>query len=93
MTPEQSRAARAWLGWSQVELAKRANVSLRTIQSFEKGETTPFPNNINAIRRVLEEAGLRFIFDTAGMGAGIFRYGAEIDVPDVLRRASGHTKS
>jgi hypothetical protein len=40
---EQSRAARGWLGWSQAELAKRAYVSLRTVQGFEKGEKAPTP--------------------------------------------------
>src|SRR5437764_2132 len=88
MTPEQSRAARAWLGWSQLDLAKRANVSLRTVQSFEKGETTPFANNISAMRRSLEESGLRFIFDVAGIGAGIFRDGVKIDFTSLSTASS-----
>jgi transcriptional regulator with XRE-family HTH domain len=79
MSPEQSRAARGWLGWSQLELSKRANVSPRTVQAFEKGETAPLPNNIAAIRRALEQAGLRLIFDRAGIAAGIVRDDIEID--------------
>jgi transcriptional regulator with XRE-family HTH domain len=73
MTPEQSRAARGWLGWSQMELARRANVSVRTVQAFEKGETTPLPNNIAAIRRAIEAAGIRPLFDGKGEAAGIAR--------------------
>jgi transcriptional regulator with XRE-family HTH domain len=78
LSPEQSRAARAWLGWSQAELAKGANVSLRTIQAFEKGGRVPMANNITAIRRVLEIAGIRFLFARNGTAAGIARREAEI---------------
>src|SRR5438309_1302524 len=35
MTPEQYRAARAWLGLSQQELATRANVAKNTVHLFE----------------------------------------------------------
>lgn len=82
MSPEQSRAARAWLGWSQLELAKRANVSLRTVQAFEKGQRAPMPNNILAMRRALEEAGIRLVFDRAGMAAGVARRDADIGAHD-----------
>ena len=81
MTPEQSRAARAWLGWSQLELAKRASVSLRTVQAFEKGETAPIANNIAAMRRALQEAGIRLVFDRTGIAAGIARQDADISFP------------
>ena len=81
MTPEQSRAARAWLGWSQLDMAKRANVSLRTIQAFERGESSPLATNIAAMRRVVEEAGIELIFDRTGMAAGILRRDAEFGFP------------
>ena len=77
LSPEQSRAARAWLGWSQAELAQEANVSLRTIQAFEKGGRVPMANNITAIRRVLEIAGIELVFDRTGKAAGILRSDAE----------------
>lgn len=73
MTPEQSRAARAWLGWSQGELAKRANVSLSTVHDFERGHRIPTSNNLGAMRRAIEEAGVRLLFDDAGQGSGIER--------------------
>jgi DNA-binding XRE family transcriptional regulator len=78
MSPEQSRAARAWLGWSQAELAKLANISVRTVHAFETGQTAPLANNIAAMRRALEEAGIRLIFDRTGMAAGIARQDADI---------------
>src|SRR5438105_12228220 len=78
MTPEQCRAARGWLGWSQLELARRANVSLRTIQAFEKGGRAPIANNIAAMRRSIETGGIRLLFDEAGEPAGIMRDGARV---------------
>ncbi len=47
ISPEQSRAARGWLDWSQEELAKRANVSLSTVRDFEKGRRVPIGNNLH----------------------------------------------
>ena len=80
VTPEQSRAARGWLGWSQVELAKRANVSERTVQVFESGTRMPHPNSIAAMRRAIEAAGIRLVFDRNGVAAGILVQNAELDL-------------
>jgi transcriptional regulator with XRE-family HTH domain len=71
MSPEQCRAARAWLDWTQQELARRAGVGLSTVRDFEKGERTPIPNNLAAIRRVIEEAGVRLTFEASGKPTGI----------------------
>ncbi len=62
ISPEQSRAARGWLDWSQDELAKHANVSLSTVRDFEKGRRMPIPNNLEALRHALERAGIRPTF-------------------------------
>jgi ribosome-binding protein aMBF1 (putative translation factor) len=80
VTPEQSRAARGWLGWSQVELARRANVSERTVQVFERGQRVPHANSIAAMRQAIEEAGIRLVFDRNGAAAGILRDDAEPDL-------------
>ena len=61
MTPDQSRAARGLLDWSQAELAARSNLSESTIRDFEKGRRLPAINNLAAIRRALEVAGVEFI--------------------------------
>jgi ribosome-binding protein aMBF1 (putative translation factor) len=71
LSPEQSRAARAWLDWSQEDLAKRASVALSTVRDFEKGRRTPIANNLEAIRRVITEAGVELMFDDAGKASGI----------------------
>jgi DNA-binding transcriptional regulator YiaG len=80
MTPEQSRAARGWLEWSQAELARRANVSLRTVQGFESGRKTPIANNLDAMQRAIETAGVRLVFDRKG-AAGILRHDPNPDLP------------
>ncbi|WP_434996829.1 helix-turn-helix domain-containing protein [Pectobacterium brasiliense] len=58
--PEQIRAARSLLGWSQNDLATRAGVAVSTIADFERGQRSPVPNNALAIRQALESAGVQF---------------------------------
>ena len=71
MSPEQVRAARGWLGWSQSDLAKRASVGLSTLKDFENGNRTPIANNLNAIQKALEDAGVELVFDTEGKPKGL----------------------
>lgn len=71
LTPEQSRAARGWLDWSQEDLAKKANVSLSTVRDFEKGRRTPIANNLEAIERALIGAGIHFVNTSSGKATGI----------------------
>jgi ribosome-binding protein aMBF1 (putative translation factor) len=61
MSPEQSRAARAWLDWSQDDLAAKAAVSPSTVRDFEKGRRDPIANNLTAMRVALEAAGIAFV--------------------------------
>ena len=60
MSPEQCRAARSWLAWTQAELAAKAKVGLSTVKDYEGGKRTPIANNLEAIKRALEAGGIRF---------------------------------
>lgn len=51
-------------------LAEVAGVSENTINAFELERRTPHPNNLAAIRRALEAAGVEFIAENGG-GPGV----------------------
>lgn len=71
ITKEQSAAARAMLGLSQVELGAKAGLSESTIRNFEKGRGKPPSDKaLGAIRASLEKAGVEFIPENGG-GAGV----------------------
>jgi len=61
LTPAQVRAARALLAWSQQDLASNAQVAASTVADFERGQRMPVPNNADAIRSALEDAGVKFM--------------------------------
>jgi transcriptional regulator with XRE-family HTH domain len=63
MRPEQSRAARGWLGWTQAKLADEASVGLSTVKDFEAGKRAPISNNLHAMKRALEAFGIAFTED------------------------------
>ncbi|WP_026607744.1 helix-turn-helix domain-containing protein [Methylocapsa acidiphila] len=71
MTPEQCRAARGWLNWTQADLAKAANTALSTVKDYEGGRRTPMPNNLAAIQAALEKAGIAFVFAEGKIASGI----------------------
>lgn len=60
MSPEQVRAARNWLAWTQAELAAKANVGLSTLKDYESAKRTPIANNLEAIKAALEAEGIVF---------------------------------
>lgn len=70
LAPEQSRAARGWLGWTQETFAEKANVSLSTVRDFEKGRRVPIKNNLAAMRRVINAAGVQLV-ERKGKPVGI----------------------
>lgn len=62
---QQIRAARALLGLSAAELAKRSGVSHRTLQRFESQEGIPDSRlgNLEAVERALSDLGVSFVGD------------------------------
>uniref|UniRef100_E6VQ06 Helix-turn-helix domain protein n=1 Tax=Rhodopseudomonas palustris (strain DX-1) TaxID=652103 RepID=E6VQ06_RHOPX len=72
VTPEQIRAARAWLCWSRNDLSERSGVSPGSIAMYEQGRSVPYDDTLAKLRAAFEAAGIRFHF--VGMsGTGISR--------------------
>ena len=72
ITGRQIAAARALAGVSQADLAREANLSVPTIKRMEgsSGIAPGLHNNVEAIRRALEAAGVLFIAEN-GEGPGV----------------------
>lgn len=74
LTAEQSRAGRGLLDWSQNDLAEKSNLGHSTIRNFEAGRRVPGINNLAAIRRAFEQAGVIVIDEgdaSSGGGVGV----------------------
>jgi DNA-binding XRE family transcriptional regulator len=60
ISPSQVKIARELMGWTQTDLAKRANLRTRTIVHFESG-ARPLPFfDLALIKGILESAGIEF---------------------------------
>jgi hypothetical protein len=72
LTSAQIRAARALIRWSALQLAKETAVGVTTIRRAELTASATKLTRVNdqAIRRVLEAAGVEFI-DENGGGSGV----------------------
>lgn len=68
LTLTQVKAARALLGWSQQELARRSKLGASTVADFERGERNPVTNNLAAMRNALEQSGITFMAGGAVVG-------------------------
>ena len=75
MGPEQSRAARGLLGWTQQDVADRANVGRITVQNFEAGQTHPQRATRRVLRDAFEHAGIVFIEDADSVGVKLLKTG------------------
>jgi transcriptional regulator with XRE-family HTH domain len=70
ITAQQSRGARAMLGWTREQLAERSKVSAATLADFEAEKRTPYDRTLADIRHALEAAGIAFIPGNGG-GPGV----------------------
>lgn len=71
LTPEQCRAARGLLDWTQDELAEHAGVSRGTVRGFEAGHHVLRSDTGSAIRDAFETAGVVFLDPDGRMGVGV----------------------
>jgi transcriptional regulator with XRE-family HTH domain len=78
----QIRAARALLGWSQGQLARRSGIGLATLQRIEQNEGVVKGNfsTILKIQKALEQAGIHFTEnDTGRMGVELGKGRHDLD--------------
>jgi transcriptional regulator with XRE-family HTH domain len=69
--PDQFRAARALLGWSQTELARQAGMSLPTVKRVETERGPKVSDEARfALQQALSLGGIDFI-DENGGGPGV----------------------
>ena len=61
VTVPEIRAARALLGWTQPELAKRSGISLRTLKRLELSEAPLTDEYCGALEKVFREAGVELL--------------------------------
>jgi transcriptional regulator with XRE-family HTH domain len=63
ITGRQLRAARALLGWEQIELAKRSRVAIGTIRRMEsfEGEIGSRTSTLSQVQAAIEKAGIEFL--------------------------------
>lgn len=70
MSPDQCRAARGLLDWTQCHLARQAGVSRSTVRDFESRRHALHPASEVRIIGAFERAGVRFIAPGEG-GPGV----------------------
>ena len=72
ITGLQIRAARAALGWSATELAKRSNIAMKTVARLEQSDGIPpsHSSTLHEIKKTLETDGVEFV-GTPDDGPGI----------------------
>lgn len=58
ISPRQCRAARAWLGWTQRELATKAGVDPQTVMGFETAQSAPRRATLLALMVTFLQSGI-----------------------------------
>jgi transcriptional regulator with XRE-family HTH domain len=81
ITPDQCRAARGLLNWTQEELAFQAALGIVTIRQFEAGRIQPRKKTLEAIREAFGLYSVE-ILDADGHGGA----GVRFEKPIVRRR-------
>lgn len=73
LLPEQCRAARGLLDWTQEQLAALAGVSRSTVRDFECGRHALHRATEALLVRAFEEAGVRLVADQRELGIRLQR--------------------
>jgi transcriptional regulator with XRE-family HTH domain len=81
ITPDQCRAARGLLNWTQEELAFQASLGIVTIRQFEAGRIQPRKKTLEAIRSVFDFYSVKILDEDGNDGVGV-----RFEKPIVRRR-------
>jgi transcriptional regulator with XRE-family HTH domain len=80
ITARQTRAARAFLGWTQETLAEKALVSLTALKRLEsESDVRVYETTRDQVRRTLEGSGI--VFMTSDQGEGVMLVRSKVDSP------------
>lgn len=71
MSPNQCRAARGLLKWTQPRLAQESGLGLSTINRYENETRPPRRSAVLRLQATFERAGVRFLFDDSAGGIGV----------------------
>lgn len=71
MSPNQCRAARGLLKWTQPRLAEASGIGLSTINRYENETRAPRAEAIERLRKTLEAEGIEFIHANKSGGEGV----------------------
>jgi ribosome-binding protein aMBF1 (putative translation factor) len=70
LTPQQMKAPRELLGWSQMDVANRVGLTEWVIGFFERGERLIRARYLQRMRSIFEAAGVIFVEEN-GEGPGV----------------------
>ena len=62
-TPEQVRAARAWLGLSQDDFVAASGIPKRTLARLELAGSVPYDDTLERVREALVGLGVELLFE------------------------------
>ena len=71
ISPNQCRAARGLLKWTQPKLAAHSGVGLSTINRYENKTRPPRETAVMRLKLALEDAGIEFLAGNDSLGEGV----------------------
>jgi ribosome-binding protein aMBF1 (putative translation factor) len=71
ISPRQSKAARALLGWTQLKLSEKAGIPLDTVKRFERAKSDTRGKAMIKMEAALRQAGIKLLAPENGEGEGL----------------------
>jgi transcriptional regulator with XRE-family HTH domain len=73
ITPNQCRAARELLSWTQEDVQKKSKLGKETIGNFERGNGNLTMKTLEKLQKAFEDAGIEFVDDGERLGVTILK--------------------